>query len=66
MTHLYTLPLLVPVPCSDGHTVTAGETSNIVRVRLERRNFLVCVAVEDTQLEVVRTDHEPVLASRHL
>lgn len=39
-----------------------GQTPYVVRVGLERRDLLVCIVVEDAQLEVVRAGHEPVLA----
>ena len=71
-TYLNVLPALVPIPSLDGHVIASGkddtrrrvnsQAANVVRVRLERRNFFVCVVVKYTQLEVVRASDEPVLA----
>jgi hypothetical protein len=65
-------PALVPVPGFDHHVVAArehdggtgmdGETADVVRMRLESGDLVVCVVVEDAQLKVVRTGHEPVFA----
>ena len=39
-----------------------SQTSNVIRVRLERSDLFVRVIVEDAQLEVVRTGYKPVLS----
>ena len=39
-----------------------GQAPNVVGVRLECCDLLVCVIVEYAQLEVVGASHEPVLA----
>ena len=43
-----------------------SKTSNVIRVRLKCRDLLVCVVVEDPQLEVVRAHHKPIFASNEL
>jgi len=39
-----------------------GEASNVIRVSFERCHFLSCVVVEDSEMEIVRTANEPILA----
>lgn len=42
------------------------QATNIIRVRLERRDLLMGIVVEYAKLEVVRARNEPVLASNEL
>lgn len=72
LKRLYTLPALIPIPQLDGHIITGGEDKwlcgmhndgpDVVRVSFEGGYFLTCIVVEDAQMEVVRANHEPVLA----
>lgn len=76
VAHLDILPLLVPIPSLNRHVVASrkhdtrsrmdGKTSNVVGMRLEGGNLLVCVVIEDAQLEVVRASNEPVFARDEL
>ena len=71
-THLNASPLLVPIPCLDGHIITTGEhdarggvngqASDVVWVRLKSSDLFVGIVVEDAKLEVVGARDEPVLA----
>ena len=71
MTDLHALPALLPIPSFYRHIIAAsqndarsgvhGEASDVVRMGLKSRHFLVGVVVEDTKLEIVRTSDEPVL-----
>jgi hypothetical protein len=72
-TRLNTLPLLFPIPRFDRHVITSsqdnvrsrmnGETSYVVRMRLECYDLFVCIVIEDAQLKVVGTCNEPALSS---
>lgn len=72
LAHLNAFPLFVPIPSLDSHVVTTCEhdtrcgvyceASYIVRVGLERDDLLVCVVIEDAQLEVVRAGYKPVFS----
>lgn len=63
VTDLNTLPALLPIPSLDCHVIASGqnntcggvngETSDVVRMSLEGRHFLVGVVVEDAKLEIV-------------
>lgn len=74
--HLNALPLLIPIPGLDCHIVAARQhdtcrrvhckTSNIIRMGLERDDFLVRVIIEHAKLEVVRTGDEPIFARDEL
>lgn len=71
-TNSDTSPLFVPVKCFDRQIVTAsqndaqrgvdGKTSNIIWMCLEGSDFLVCIVIENPQLEVVRSRNEPVFS----
>ena len=43
-----------------------GQTSDIIWMGFKGRNLFVGVVVENTQLEVVGTSHEPVLPGNKL
>ena len=76
MTDLNTLPALLPIPSLDCHVIASGqnntcsgvngETSDVVRMSLEGRHFLVGVVVENAKLEIVRASDEPVLTRDEL
>lgn len=66
-------PILVEVPQADRHVVTTGEhvrlggvnchAPDVVWMGLKCCDFIMCVVVEASQMEVVRSCHEPVVAS---
>ena len=72
MTYLDTPPLLVPVPCFNGHVITASKyyakrwmyrkATYVVWMGFEGNNFLVSIVIEDSELEIIGTRNEPVLA----
>ena len=72
MTYLDTPPLLVPVPCFNGHVITAGKyyakrwmyrkATYVVWMGFKGDNFLVSIVIEDSELEIIGTRNEPVLA----
>ena len=76
MTNLNALPALLPIPSLDCHVITSGqdntcsrvnsEASDVVRMSLEGRHFLVGVVVEDAKLEIVRASDEPVFTGDEL
>ena len=61
--YLYIFPLLVPIPCFDGHVVAScehnargwmyGQTPDIVWMCLEGSNLVMCIVIEHAQLKVV-------------
>ena len=63
VTDLNTLPVLLPIPSLNCHVIASGqndtcsgvngETSDVVRMSLEGRHFLMGVIVEDAKLEIV-------------
>ena len=65
-------PLLVPVPCFNGHVITAGKyyakrwmyrkATYVVWMGFKGNNFLVSIVIEDSELEIIGTRNEPVLA----
>ena len=65
-------PLLVPVPCFNGHVITAGKyyakrwmyrkAAYVVWMGFKGNNFLVSIVIEDSELEIIGTRNEPVLA----
>ena len=71
-TYLDTPPSLVPIPALDSHIVRTSqherqrgvhnETSDIVRVRLERGDLFAGGNVVDAELKVVRARHELCVA----
>jgi hypothetical protein len=69
---LHALPALIPIPQLDGHIITSSENkrlrgmhndrTDIVGMSFKRRDLLRGVVVEDAEMEVVGTNHEPVLS----
>ena len=69
---LNALPASLPIPELNCHVIRCGQNerlsgvdgdrSNVVGMGLERSDFLGCIVVVDTELEVVRTANNPVLA----
>jgi hypothetical protein len=74
-THLDATPSLLPVPTLDRHIVTPRQhqaqrrvhrqTSDVVRVSLERRDLLAGRDVVDAQLEVIRAGDELRVSANH-
>ena len=71
--YLHALPLPIPVPELYGHIITRsqdkgvsrmyGDGANVVRVGFEGCDFLACIVVIDTELEVVAAADNPVLTA---
>lgn len=69
---VHTLPALVPIPQLDGHVITRSEDeglcwvhdngSYVVGMRFEGRDLLGGVVVVYSELEVITSAHNPVLA----
>lgn len=72
LKRLHTLPAFIPIPQFDSHIIAGGEHkrlcgvhndgTDIIWVSFECGDFFRGIVVEDPQMEVVRANHEPVLA----
>lgn len=72
LKRLHALPALVPIPQLNSHVIASCEderlcgmhndSPDIVRVSFECGNFFRSIVVEDSQMEVIGANHEPVLA----
>lgn len=62
-THLDASPLFLPIPSLDGHVITTGkhdtrgrvdgQTANVIWMGFECSDFLVCIIIEDSKLEII-------------